>query len=108
MRHLLIMSQPLWIRNKPEFPNGYEATLPLYSPWGLSARSPGFLDLDATEGLLQHKLPRVVVDDEDTVLLVGPLVPFEHRHGGCGALGLSMIHNLSLIYHVIHFIVAHY
>jgi len=52
--------------------------------------SPGFLDLDAAAEFLQHKLPRVVVDDEDTVLLVGPLVPFEHRHGRCGALEETM------------------
>ena len=83
MCHLVIMSQHLWIRNKQEFPNGF------FPPWGLFALSPGFLNLDATAEFLQHKLPRVVVDDEDTVLLVGPLVPFEHRHGGGGALELN-------------------
>lgn len=48
--------------------------------------SPCLLDLDAAAQLLQHKLARVVVDDEHAVLLVRPLVPFEHRHGRRGAL----------------------
>lgn len=48
--------------------------------------SPGLLHLDAAAQLLQDELARVVVDDEHTVLLVRPLVSFEHRHGRRGAL----------------------
>ena len=64
-----------------------DINLSLFYLWVAFALLPGFLDLDATAEFLQHKLPRVVVDDENTVLLIGTFVPFEHRHGRCGALG---------------------
>lgn len=48
--------------------------------------SPGLLDLYAAAELLQHELARVVVDDENAVLLIRPLVALEDGHGRRGAL----------------------
>lgn len=47
---------------------------------------PCLLDLNAAAELLQHVLPSVMVDDEHTVFLIWPLVPFEHRHWRGGPL----------------------
>lgn len=48
--------------------------------------SPGLLDLYAAAELLQHELARVMVDDENAVLLIRPLVALEDGHGRRGAL----------------------
>lgn len=45
-----------------------------------AALGSGLFHLNAAAQLLQHKLARVVVDDQDAVFLVWPLVAFEDRH----------------------------
>lgn len=63
-------------------------TIPTEQEKGRAQKSviPRLLDLNAAAELLQHILSGVMIDNEHTIFLIRPFVPFEHGHWWCGPL----------------------